>query len=103
MYAKNAENRLQGGKMDEKFSSLESLYERLLPALRSKEKELHLNKMTYITKQDIWECLRVTKWNRGVNLTLFDMVNDILNTGNEDIDEFVRNEREKERNYYKSN
>lgn len=83
--------------MDEKFSSLESLYERLLPALKSKEKELHQNHMIYITHKDVWDYLRLTKWNRGVNLTLFDMVDDILNTKNDLIEEYVRNIKTKER------
>ena len=79
--------------MDEKFDSLESLYNRLLPALRSKEKELHQNHMIYIKKEDVWDYLRVTKWNKGVNLTLFDMVDDILNTNNDLIDSYVRRTR----------
>ncbi len=81
--------------MDEKFSSLESLYKRLLPALKSKQKELHQNHMIYITIEDIWNYLKNTKWNRGVNLTLFDMVDDILNTKNEYIDEYVIERRKR--------
>lgn len=81
--------------MDEKFSSLESLYTRLLPALNSKEKELHKNHMIYITKKDIWESLRITKWNRSVNLTLFDMVDDILNTDSFFFDDYARKKKEK--------
>lgn len=76
--------------MDEKFSSLESLYHRLKPALKSKERELHQNHMIYITEKDVWDYLRQTKWNRGVNLTLYDMVDDILNTENSLIDDYVR-------------
>ena len=81
--------------MDEKFTSLEELYTRLLPALKSKEKELHQNHMIYISYEDIWRYLRLNKWNRGLNLTLFDMVDDILNTDNNLIDEFVRKEKNK--------
>ncbi len=79
--------------MDETFSSLEELYERLLPAMKSKLRELHHNHMIYIKVEDIWKYLRNNKWNRGVNLTLFDMVDDILNTDNNLIDEYVRNTR----------
>lgn len=79
--------------MDEKFSSLEELYQRLLPALKSKEKELHMNHMIYINYEDIWKYFCVYKWNRGVNLTLFDMVDDILNTDNNLIDEYIRKEK----------
>ncbi len=79
--------------MDETFSSLEELYERLLPAMKSKLRELHHNHMIYINVEDIWKYLRNNKWNPGVNLTLFDMVDDILNTDNNLIDEYVRNTR----------
>lgn len=79
--------------MDENFSTLESLYERLVPALKSKENELHKNHMIYITKQDIWNFCYNTKWRGGENLTLADLVNDILNSDNTEIDEFLRNDR----------
>ncbi len=82
--------------MDEQFSSLEELYQRLLPALKSKEQELHQNHMIYIHINDIWQYFRLNKWNRGVNLTLFDMVDDILNTNNEEIDDYVRGQRNRD-------
>jgi len=81
--------------MDEKFSSLEELYARLLPALRSKENELHQNHMIYITRKDIWQYFCSMKWNHSVNLTLYDMVDDILNTENYLIDDFVRMKKTK--------
>lgn len=98
MYARKRKLRLIGEMMDEKFTSLEELYKRLLPALKSKEKELHQNHMIYIKKEDIWKYLKEKKWNRGINLTLFDMVDDILNTDNLLIDEYVRKERFKDKN-----
>lgn len=79
--------------MDETFSSLEELYNRLLPALKSKKRELHLNHMIYIDVKDIWEYFCVNKWNRGANLTLFDMVHDILNTDNNLIDAYVQKKK----------
>ncbi len=79
--------------MDLTFSSVEELYQRLLPALQSKERELHQNHMIYITKEDIWDYFRFCKWNRGIHLTLFDMVDDILNTENNQIDQYVRSQK----------
>lgn len=67
---------------DIKFNSLKELYQRLLPALRSKVKELNKNNMNYIKEEDIWNCLRELKWNNCKTLTLYDMVDDILNTDN---------------------
>ena len=81
--------------MEEFIESLDRLYERLLPALKSKEMEMHKSHMIYITKQDIWNFFYQTKWKKGANLTLADLVDDILNTENFDIDDYVRREREK--------
>ena len=64
--------------VDEKFNSVTELYKRVLPALRSKKKELVINKLGFITEKDIWDFLRENKWSKEANLTLFDIVNDIL-------------------------
>ena len=64
--------------VDEKFDSITELYRRVLPALRSKKKELTINKLPFVTEKDIWDYLRNNKWNKETNLTLFDIVNDIL-------------------------
>ncbi len=76
--------------MEENFSSLESLYERLIPALRSKKKELHQNHMIYLSEKDIWKFCYETKWKKGKDLTLADLVDDILNSDNNQIDEYIR-------------
>lgn len=55
------------------FNSLEELYKRVLPALRIKSSETK-----EVTEQDIWDYLAKTKWNIATNLTLYDIVNDIL-------------------------
>ncbi len=80
--------------MEEIIESLDRLYERLVPALKSKELEMHKNHMIYITKKDIWNFFYHTKWKKGMDLTLADLVDDILNTDNFEIDEYVRKERE---------
>ena len=66
-----------------KFSSMEELYKRLLPALRSKKKILRQNGYSYIKLHDIWDALRILKWHMGSGLMLCDMVDDILNTDNQ--------------------
>ena len=60
------------------FNSVEALYKRLTPALRSKKKELIKSGVLSINEMDIWCCLRDTKWTKSTNLTLADMVNDIM-------------------------
>lgn len=73
------------------FTNAQDLYNRLFPALRSKKKELHSHNYKYITEVDIWNYLKDRKWKNNVNLTLYDMVNDILYSDNDLIDEYTRN------------
>ena len=88
--------------MDEiKFSSLEDLYNRLKPALRSKVKELRQLDKIYIKENDIFEYLSNTRWESSTNLTLDQMVDDILYLDNDKIDEYVQNKIIKE-NYNNS-
>ena len=65
-----------------KFNSLEDLYNRLKPALRSKIKELHSLDKIYIKENDVFEYLTDTKWENSTNLTLDHMVDDILYVDN---------------------
>lgn len=64
------------------FTSMEDLYKRLLPALRSKKKMLRQNGYGYIKLRDIWDALRILKWHMGSGLMLSDLVDDILHTEN---------------------
>lgn len=73
-----------------KFKTLSELYQRVLPALRSKTKELKRNYMEYIKEEDVWNCLKETKWYKCRTLTLHDMVDDILNTENTTFDLYVK-------------
>lgn len=57
------------------FNNLNELKNRLMPALRIKKEEIN-NKN--ITEEDIWNCLKDTKWRKSNDLSLSDMVNDIL-------------------------
>lgn len=73
-----------------KFNSLEDLYNRLKPALRSKIKELRKLEKKYIQEIDIFEYLTDTKWESSNNLTLDQMVDDILYVDNNKLDEYVQ-------------
>ena len=73
-----------------KFSSLEDLYNRLKPALRSKVKELHMLDKVYIKENDIFKYLSESKWESANNLTLDEMVDNILYADNEKLDEYVQ-------------
>ena len=80
-----------------KFSSLEELYNRLKPALRSKIKELHKLDKVYIKENDIFEYLSDNKWETSNNLTLDQMVDDILYADNNKLDEYVQRKIVKEK------
>ena len=64
--------------MKEEFKTLDELYNRVLPALKSKVSKL--NKSNYeITEKELWNYLSINKWKNSSNLTLFDIVDDIIN------------------------
>lgn len=73
-----------------KFNSAEELYKRLKPALDAKESELHNLGYKYIRSVDIWNVLKRNKWKDSSNLTLHEMVDDILNTDSAFYDESVK-------------
>ena len=76
---------------DIKFSSLNELYNRLVPAMETKVRELKLNGINFITIDDIWNYLKKYKWSKGSNLTLSDCVDDILNTSDEEYKKYIKN------------
>ena len=64
------------------FTRLEELYNRLLPALKNKRREMKREKMIQINELDIWQYFCQNIWPNKTNLTLGEMVDDILNTDN---------------------
>jgi hypothetical protein len=74
----------------EEFKSLQELYNRVKPALVSKRNELIRSGIKYIKEEDIWNYLRDNKWTKTVNLSLSELVNDILNADNHSIDKYVQ-------------
>ena len=67
------------------YKSQEELYQGLMPALNVRMKYLKRNKIKDITKEDIWNYLKETKWKNSIDLTLADMVQDILHTASDEI------------------
>ena len=47
--------------MNTEFTTLEQLYERLKPALRTKMREMRSLGYVYIREEDIWNYLRIFK------------------------------------------
>ena len=80
--------------MDIEFDNLEELKKRITPALKTKLKELKNNDYNLITIEDIWNYLIKYKWKTSKNLTLYDIINDILKINNDDIEEYAIKRRE---------
>ena len=80
--------RKKGDSME--FSSVKELYERLVPALKTKCKELRRINYYYIKEEDIWNYLKEYKWKKTSNLNLFEMVEDILNIDILKLDSYVK-------------
>ena len=76
--------------MDISFSSVEELYKRIKPALKTKKKEMERLGYSYIKEKDIWYYLKDNKWRLSNNLSLYQMVTDILNCDNLLIDNYVK-------------
>lgn len=79
--------------MEETFESIEDLYKKLHPALQTKLHELHRIKMFSVKEEDIFWVLVHFKWTKEANLTLADLVDDILNTKPEILYDYIK-ERE---------
>lgn len=74
---------------DIKFKSLEELYKRLLPALKSKRRELYKKGLVYVYEEDIWNYLKNKRWTSSMDLDLGSMVNDIFNVQEREIKEYI--------------
>lgn len=76
--------------MEIEFENSKELFNRLKPALLSKQTELKNKGYSYIHLIDIWDYLVDRKWKQANNLSLYEMVSDILNSDNELIDDYVK-------------
>ena len=76
--------------MDITFNSLEELYQRIRPALKTKKDEMKRAGLIYIKEEDIWNYLKEVKWINSKNLSLYQMVNDVLNADNMLIDKYLK-------------
>lgn len=59
------------------FNSLEDLYKRVEPALKTRKEEFNLTKFSQIKEIDIWNYLTY-KWQTDTGLSLYQMVDDIM-------------------------
>lgn len=81
------------------FKNIEELYERLKPALVTKEQELFKLGYKHLKKEDVWNYLQEAVWKKSNDLMLSDMVNDILLVKAEDINQsFLSKQENNQRN-----
>ena len=73
------------------YRSQEELYQGLIPAINVKMKLLRKSHYDNITREDIWDYLKDNKWRSSIDLTLGDMVQDIIHTDNLEIVNYVKN------------
>lgn len=76
--------------MEVEFNSLEELYNRLKPALITKKNEMNRNGYQYIKIEDIWNYLKEVKWKKAKDLSLYEMVSDVLNVDDLLIDDYLK-------------
>jgi hypothetical protein len=76
--------------MDGEFKSLGDLYNRVKPALTTKKSELKRSGINYIKEEDIWNCLKEVRWIKTTNLTLSEMVSDMLDCSIDTLDMYIK-------------
>lgn len=77
------------------FKSAKELYDRVLPALYSKVKEVRNLGFKYITEKDIWNYLVNSIWKTKRNLQLHDLISDILYADNYKLNDYVMDKMRK--------
>lgn len=72
------------------FKSQKELYLRLRPAFNVKLRLFKNEKYYYITKEDIWNYLKISKWKNSYGLSLADMAHDIIHVNGLDIEKYLK-------------
>lgn len=75
--------------MDYEFKTLKELYKMIYPALTSKRSELKKIGLYHLKEADVWNYLTNTKWVNAKELSLDEMVSDILNANCDSINNYV--------------
>ena len=60
------------------YQTLKDLYQHLIPAFNVKKRILSITKYKDIEFEDIWQYLADNKWRTSIDLTIAEMVNDII-------------------------
>lgn len=83
--------------MDE-YKSMRELFNSLKPAFDVKLRLINKD-YDYITRTDIWNYLKINKWCKDVNLSISEMVDDIMMVDIYKVDRFLKDHlKENDRN-----
>ena len=77
--------------MESKFNSQTELYNKVKPALRTKRHELFMQGIKIVKEIDIWNYNKEYNWKNAKNLTLATLVDNILNTSDQEYENYVIN------------
>ena len=77
------------------YTSQKELYSSLEGAFNVKLRMIK-EEYNYITKVDIWNYLKINKWSKDKNLTISEMVHDIINVDINKVDLFLKDYIRKE-------
>ena len=58
--------------------------------METKKNEMKRAGFTYIKEEDIWNYLKEIKWKKASDLSLHEMINDVLNTDDYIIDSYLK-------------
>lgn len=81
----------KGDVMEKKINSQSELYKKVTPALRTKKHELIRHGIKIVKEIDIWNYNKENNWKKVTGLTLAKMVDDILNTDDRILENYVLN------------
>lgn len=63
----------------QEYSNIQELYNALIPAFNVKLRMFSKSEYKDIKRKDIWNYLKDNKWISSINLTISEMVSDIIN------------------------
>ena len=75
------------------YKNQKELYEALIPAFNVKLRMFKNNEFNFLTKKDIWDYLKDNVWVNSVNLTISQMVSNIINVEGSKIVNYLKSKR----------
>lgn len=85
--------------MENRSTSQNELYLKVLPALKTKKNEMAREGIRFVREIDLWEYHKEFTWRKVKGLTLASIVNDILNTDSKLYADYIIKKYEESDNY----